>query len=205
MAFTRVQKRDIHIHAKTMRDRDARGIQKKLQKSADRFKERGLYAEADQAQRAHDRMKRETRVPELLPTALMRDLGGVRDPIIVLIKSHHLTVGHGRVVQLLRDHYEGATIDLRSNASVDRIQGGKLEGLEAWVAKRETGAEAWGCAFEAVAKDLWRPVCLVILGSAGIARACRFIGRDSKSARKLLRTQVERAIDGAAAFLGVPT
>lgn len=198
MAYTQAQK------AATMRDRDARGVQQKLKRSADHFRQHGLYAEADQAQRAHDRLKRERQAPEIMPRKLLEDLGGDRDPVVILVRSRHLTVGHARTAQLLRDFYELDAAAQKQGIVTDRVQGGRLTGLDDWMIKNDHASEAWKRTKRAVVPIFWLPVCIVVLGTAGVARACRSIGRDSKRARKELRVEIENGLGAAASFLEVP-
>lgn len=162
----------------------------------------GNAAEAKRRRNAGMDLAKKRRRDEVKPVAgyLIRDLGP-RDTISNMLKSRSLTEAQGKAALLLREHHEGATITLEGNGVVvDFIDRQSQAGLEAWCDRRKRGHEAWRLATEAT--DHPKAVRVVILGNAGKAQARRLIGGRGTEADAVLVTELRKALDAAAAYLG---
>lgn len=142
----------------------------------------------------------------LLPTWLMRDLGGPRDTIAYLIKQKELTVIHGRAALSLREHTEGVTISISGNGEFGVfVEGGQDGGMEAHCDKRFVGIQAWRLALGAVEPATVKAVQRVINGHAGLKQARRLIGGRDQTAHNMLKDNLHKALDAATAYLGAGT
>ncbi len=155
---------------------------------------------------AIDLKAKKRRAPEdvyLLPTWLVRDLGGPRDPIAYLVKERALTVNQGRTALMLREHAEGITIDVQGNGEFGVfVQGGQQTGLEGWCDKRKHGVHAWKLALDACEVRARRAVERVICGKAGLKQARRLLGMENNKAHDTLKANLTRALDASTAYLG---
>jgi hypothetical protein len=139
----------------------------------------------------------------LLPSWLVRDLGGPRDTIAYLIKQKELTVIHGRAALSLREHTEGVTISISGNGEFGVfVEGGQDGGMEAHCDKRFVGIQAWRLALGAVEPATVKAVQRVINGHAGLKQARRLIGGENNAAHTMLKANLIKALDAANAYLG---
>jgi len=139
----------------------------------------------------------------LLPSWLVRDLGGPRDTIAYMIKDRALTVMHGRTALLLREHTEGVTIDIQGGGEFGVfVDGGLDAGLEGWCDKRRHGVQAWKLALDACEPRSRKAVQKVINGLAGLKQARRLIGGENNAAHTMLKANLIKALDAANAYLG---
>ena len=139
----------------------------------------------------------------LLPTWLMRDLGGPHDTIAYLIKQRQLTVIHGRTALSLREHTEGDTISISGNGEFGVfVEGSQDGGMEAHCDKRFVGVQAWRLALGAVDPKATKAVQKVINGHAGLKQARRLIGGGNEAAHQMLKGNLHKALDAATAYLG---
>lgn len=142
----------------------------------------------------------------LLPSWLVRDLGGPRDTIAYMIKDRALTVMHGRTALLLREHAEGVTISISGNGEFGVfVEGGQDGGMEAHCDKRFVGIQAWRLALGAVEPATVKAVQRVINGHAGLKQARRLIGGRDQTAHNMLKDNLHKALDAATAYLGAGT
>jgi len=139
----------------------------------------------------------------VLPTWLVKDLGGPRDTIAYLIKDRQLSVIQGRTALLLREHTEGVTISISGNGEFGVfIEGGQDGGMEAHCDKRFVGVQAWRLALGAVDPKATKAVQKVINGHAGLKQARRLIGGGNEAAHQMLKDNLHKALDAATAYLG---
>ena len=175
----------------------------KLAEKAEGLKLVGKYDAADSAAKAAERLRRERKAMEPMPMTLVQALGGVRDPIAVLVKAKDLTVAHGWTARDLRLYQEGGTVQLSGGCDLDRVDCTRVDNKPEWVDMRIRGRHAWERAESECAHDLWPQVSCVIMGRAGVSRACRQIGRDTPRGREMLRENLLASLDAAQAYLGV--
>jgi len=143
--------------------------------------------------------------PYLLPTWLVRDLGGPRDTIAYLIKERDLTVIQGRTALILREHLEGQSITIGGQEVTDFVQGGQASGMESMCDKMRVGRQAWKLALDATDVKARKAVERVIAGKAGLKQARRLLGMADAKAHAMLKANLVSALNAATAYLGAST
>jgi len=206
-------------HQSTIDEIDRRGVTRgaapsphailrNLEEAAVLAFESGKYAEFDRLTHSiksqNDKViQAERRYAELVPLALIWDLGGNQDGIVTLMKKRRLTVIHGKVAQLLREHVEGETIEQPGRAEfIGYVDGaGNNDVAETRHDARERGRRAWACARRRAGPEYAQAVSMAIQGRRLTDAAHAITGRHER-AMKMLPIVIKGALDEAGAYIG---
>ena len=143
-------------------------------------------------------------VIEPLPTWLVRDLGGVRDPIARLVKDRELSVVQAKAALILREHEEGEAVVVQTGDSglILFVDGRIGSGLEALCDARARGREMWRLLRGSLSHRASMAVERMIRGKASMRQAARLYGGDTTKACKVLRSELRAGLDASLSYVG---